>query len=183
MSLSAPFSHFVSATQLSTYASEQLTSDTCESGNSSPHLSTESPIASLLSHDNRQTTESAFLQTLAVLDNLRSKPSCHRDSIGHLLSSCFELQKASNSQHVDSKKAALAARIAICEFESAGIDYPRDCRALKGGRADHGDDGCLRRLADRPQWWTTLSNSMQTVNVICKSVAREAQRGTLPFVL
>ncbi|RPA85292.1 hypothetical protein BJ508DRAFT_359027 [Ascobolus immersus RN42] len=151
-----------------------------ETVNPSAPPSLESPLASLLSQNSQQLTENAYLHTIALLDDLRSKPSCHRQSIGNLLAACYELQRAPDPTFADNRKARLASRIAICEFESTGIDYPSECKTLKGEDGNFArEETCIKRLGDRAQWWTTLSNSMQTVNVVCKSVGREVERDEL----
>ncbi len=81
-------------------------------------------------------------------------------------------------------RVQFAARLAICEFEATGISYPKECRKLEdGGASDTELPRCVKRLEEKPQWWTSLSNSIQNVVVICTAVKHEVEKGLLALLL
>jgi DNA polymerase III alpha subunit len=84
-----------------------------------------------------------------------------------LISDCSILE----ASHSD-LRYRYASRLAVCEFEATGVNYPSECR---NGRHEK----CIKRLEERPQWWTTLSNNIQNVLVICAAVRHEVEEGRI----
>ena len=54
--------------------------------------------------------------------------------------------------------------------------YPPECKGLGGKRDGH--KRCIKRLEERPQWWTTLSNNIQNAMMVCAAVRHEVEQGT-----
>ncbi|KAF8539790.1 Tht1-like nuclear fusion protein-domain-containing protein [Trichophaea hybrida] len=110
----------------------------------------------------------AYASVLMYLSSLESKPSCHRSATATLISDCNTLDISDSDL-----RYRYAARLAVCEFEATGIWYPPECRDHNGHRK------CIKRLEERPQWWTTLSNNIQNAMVICAAVRHEVEKDSL----
>ncbi|KAF8243185.1 hypothetical protein K440DRAFT_637719 [Wilcoxina mikolae CBS 423.85] len=110
----------------------------------------------------------AYASVLMYLSSLESKPSCHRSATATLISDCNTLDISDSDL-----RYRYAARLAVCEFEATGIWYPSECRDRNGQKK------CIKRLEERPQWWTTLSNNIQNAMVICAAVRHEVEKDSL----
>jgi len=108
----------------------------------------------------------AYSSVLIYLSSLESKPSCHRAATAAFISDCNSLDTTRSDL-----RYRYAARLAVCEFEATGILYPPECRDGDGHKK------CIKRLEERPQWWTTLSNNIQNAMVICAAVRHEVEKG------
>jgi hypothetical protein len=121
----------------------------------------------------------AYASVLVYLNSLEKKPSCYRTATADLISECNSLD-SSQSPHGD-LRYQYATQLAVCEFEATGISYPSECLNIAQGTKDQrGPDKqakCIRRLEERPQWWTTLSNNIQNAMVICAAVRHEVEQG------
>ncbi|KAI5814108.1 Tht1-like nuclear fusion protein-domain-containing protein [Pyronema omphalodes] len=109
----------------------------------------------------------SYSTVLQYLSTLETAPSCHREATTSLISDCSILE----ASHSD-LRYRYASRLAVCEFEATGVNYPSECH---NGRHEK----CIKRLEERPQWWTTLSNNIQNVLVICAAVRHEVEEGRI----
>lgn len=119
---------------------------------------------------------SAYQTAMRRLESFETLPSCHRRTLGHLASDCSKLYASNSSPYADKHRMEVAVRIAVCEFEAAGVDFPLQCNVLESGTEN--DAKCIQALAKNPQLWTTLSNSLQTLLSACDSVRAETERST-----
>ncbi|RPB16880.1 hypothetical protein P167DRAFT_570052 [Morchella conica CCBAS932] len=114
----------------------------------------------------------AYVAALAVFRDLESKTFCHRTAAASLVSDCSTIEGKN-----DILKITYAAQLAVCEFEATGIKYPRECQSLDGSPLrETRVMECVRRLEERPQWWTTLSNNIQSAVVMCSAVRHEIEK-------
>lgn len=121
----------------------------------------------------------AYVAALAVFRDLESKTSCHRTAAASLVSDCSTIEGKN-----DILKITYAAQLAVCEFETTGIKYPRECQSTDGSPLrETRVMECVRRLEERPQWWTTLSNNIQSAVVMCSAVRHEVEKGTVLILL
>ncbi|EWC46867.1 hypothetical protein DRE_03879 [Drechslerella stenobrocha 248] len=113
-------------------------------------------------------------ESLALLSSLSLPHSCLYSSITeNIISKCSSAPTALDGE----EKAFLATKLAVCEFSSANINYPRECQGPLHVAKDI--QRCIRRLESRPQWWTSWSNCIQSVGVLCQAVREEAERENL----
>lgn len=129
----------------------------------------------------------AYSSVVVLLDSLVTAPSCHRTATTEFIAECNDLiAGADNAMEL---KMHYAVRLAVCEFEASGIQFPGECSNLgKGGGVGRSVrpatekkrvHSCLKKLEARPQWWTTLSNNLQNAIVICAAVRNEVEEGKL----
>jgi len=114
----------------------------------------------------------AYASMLVYLNSLESKPSCHRTATASFISDCSAL--SDSSRDID-LRYHYAAQLAICEFEATGVRYPDECKGLS--RKHKGHKRCIKRLEERPQWWTTLSNNIQNALMLCKAMGQQVEKG------
>lgn len=119
----------------------------------------------------------AFEAAFAVFHALESKPSCHRLAAASLVFDCRAMREGGSADQ--DMKLLYAAQLAVCEFRVTGIDFPHECRDLSNDRTAGKANmpACARSLGRRPQWWTTLSNNLQNVAVMCAAVRHELEKG------
>jgi hypothetical protein len=115
----------------------------------------------------------AYASLQIILHSLETKPTCHRAATAALISDCNNLDASSDTP--GDLRYRYAAQLAVCEFEATGIWYPDDCKSLDSHKNWHGR--CIKRLEERPQWWTTLSNNIQNAMVVCAAVRHEVEQG------
>ncbi|KAK6503159.1 hypothetical protein TWF481_008192 [Arthrobotrys musiformis] len=128
------------------------------------------PLESLISSHKRS---KGYEDSLALINSLNLPHSCLYSSLTESI-----IAKCSTSPTVldGEEKNFFATKLAICELSSANIDYPRDCRGNIQSSKDL--NRCIKKLESRPQWWTSWSNCIQSVGVICQAVREEAERDT-----
>ncbi|KAJ5380598.1 uncharacterized protein N7496_003026 [Penicillium cataractarum] len=136
---------------------------------------------------------------------MNASPSCNRVAATRLVTSCQDLGGKGNTdpdtnQVLDVIRSVYAARLAICELESAGAVVPQPCipvtvpipspsnsgfrffRRFKSMDCDEtllpkkDLEQCLRSLESRPQWWTSYSNNRQNAMIICQASRIEAEK-------
>ncbi|KAI5807926.1 Tht1-like nuclear fusion protein-domain-containing protein [Peziza echinospora] len=140
------------------------------------------PMISSTSHtpSTRRHSEilSAHSEALQLLQSLESKSSCHGEATSSLMLDCSTLDTKSVNEHI---RTTYAVKLAICEFESTGINYPGECKAVRSGAPilQHSLTRCLKRLEEKPQHWTTLSNNIQNVMALCAASRFEVEKGQL----
>ncbi|KAK6521034.1 hypothetical protein TWF506_001267 [Arthrobotrys conoides] len=112
--------------------------------------------------------------SLALINSLNLPHSCLYSSLTESI-----IAKCSVSPTVldGEEKNFFATKLAICELSSANVDYPRECRGNIQSSKEL--NKCIKRLETRAQWWTSWSNCIQSVGVLCQAVREEAQRENL----
>ncbi|CAN6664619.1 hypothetical protein TRVA0_036S00452 [Trichomonascus vanleenenianus] len=108
-----------------------------------------------------QELEIIHANTINNLQELVPAPasSCIQEAIMSLVPNCGDIS--------DSDRLKYGIRLSICEFASAGIDYPAICDNEAFIRL------CANQLEGKSQWWTTLSGNTRAVNVICGEYSRK----------
>lgn len=123
----------------------------------------------------------AYSSVIVLLDSLSTAPSCHRTTTTEFISDCNNLSASSTANNAMELKMHYAVRLAVCEFEASGIQFPGECSRFGssggGGREKKRVQACLKKLETRPQWWTSLSNNLQNAVVICAAVRNEVEEG------
>lgn len=125
----------------------------------------------------------AYASALDIFRSLESKPSCHRSAAASLVLDCSSLEGKPQDGGL---KISYAAQLAICEFEATGISFPRECKDLDRGKLlEVRVMKCVKKLEERPQWWTTLSNNIQNAVVMCSAIKHEVEKGRIssPWVI
>lgn len=116
-----------------------------------------------------------YASALEIFRSLESKPSCHRSAAASLVLDCSSLEDRPQDGGL---KISYAAQLAVCEFEATGISFPRECKDLDGGKwLEVKVMKCVKKLEERPQWWTTLSNNIQSAVVMCSAIRHEVEKG------
>lgn len=96
--------------------------------------------------------------------------SCIKDALSPILDQC--LKKGMNE--IDLKlRSQTAAKLSICEFEVANIEYPIECRSSYN--SDHVEaeqeagymEICIIAMERKSQWWTSYSGYYRSVGEIC----------------
>lgn len=128
----------------------------------------------------------AYASALHLIDSLGTAPSCQRTATAAFVSDCSHFTR-SFSGGTDNFKVLFAVKLAVCEFQATGVTFPSECSHYRGrgdGEQQLSDTAgkrqlqqCLRKLEERPQWWTTLSNNLQNAVVICAAVRHEVEEG------
>lgn len=119
----------------------------------------------------------AYASALDIFRSLESKPSCHRSAAASLVLDCSSLEGKPQDGGL---KISYAAQLAICEFEATGISFPRECKDLDRGKwLEVRVMKCVKKLEERPQWWTTLSNNIQNAVVMCSAIRHEVEKGRI----
>lgn len=95
------------------------------------------------------------LQLLSKINELADKPGCVYDALEPILHSCEAPENTEERLH-------LSVKLSLCEFEVAGVGYPRECESQSNVRQ------CARLLETKPTWWTTLSGNYRHISVICQ---------------
>jgi len=119
------------------------------------------------------------LHALAVFSSLQIPETClHSTLTESLISKC----STSPDSIEGVEKITFATKLAVCEFKAADVQYPRECHDKLN--AEWEVKRCVRKLEGRPQWWTSWSNCLQNIGVICQAVRHKADQGRFdPFEL
>jgi len=151
-----------------------------------------------------------FSHAIRIIHDYDRAPSCHRVATKALLDSCQSLEPAGRSANhaLDLVRSAFAARLAICELDSAGAAVPAECLSMMprssedqsllcrstGYHCDtHESEGrghfqptsqqqnnlCLKALESKPQWWTSYSNARQNAVLMCHAAREQIEHGEL----
>ena len=95
---------------------------------------------------------------------------------------CAALSTKEIEEHM---RIGYAARLAICEFELTRVEYPKECKGLEirgsvgGGPAKKQLMKCIKKLEEKPQYWTTLSNNIQSAVALCNASRAEIEKGNI----
>lgn len=123
---------------------------------------------------------------------MQRSPSCHRLATSVLLKSCQSIDSAKDDVEVsiEDTRSIYAAKLAVCEIQSADTDVPPSCQTLTSTRktglfkkagaqpvTKSHLSHCLQALETRPQWWTSYSNNRQNAVVICQAARADIERG------
>jgi len=124
-------------------------------------------------------TEPPHFEALELLKELGSRSSCHGEATSSLLIDCASLKGDALDVNV---KVSYAVRLAICELKSAGVNYPSECKRLdsvspSAYKTTPMWQKCIKKLEEKPQHWTTLSNNIQNAMALCGSVRHEIDKG------
>lgn len=145
-----------------------------------------------------------YSQALELLDALQSSPSCIRLATSTLLTSCqmTDGHTSAIEATLDETRSLYAARLALCEISSAGLNLPPECKLLHLGSDSDAKlqqqlmgrstaqsnlpkvgtreiRECLQSLQSRPQWWTSYSNSRQNAAIMCQAARADIEKGML----
>lgn len=102
---------------------------------------------------------------------LEDPPGC----IQHAMLPIFERCVLNGIHAVDPKdRRSLAIEMSVCEFESAGVEYPAECSA---NEKDY--DTCIWKLGLVPQYWTTFSGNFRDIGLFCEGVSRNNEKEQL----
>lgn len=133
---------------------------------------------SLFSHS--QHTQLAYIDALDLYHSLESRSSCHREATSSIMLDCSALGYEDINEDI---KINYAVKLAICELRGTGIVYPKECDNLP----THTENGsaterkrtmrCIKRLEERPQYWTTLSNNIQNAMLLCNAARQGMEKG------
>jgi len=132
-----------------------------------------------------------YTNALHILSSLQSSPSCSRIATEDLLGSCHAIEGSAvdSETQLDYTKSIYAARLAVCEIESADSTIPHVCKglALSLATKQHQNSNfavqkaqlseCLQSLESRAQWWTSYSNSRQNAVVMCQAARIDIDKG------
>ncbi|KAF8471283.1 Tht1-like nuclear fusion protein-domain-containing protein [Kalaharituber pfeilii] len=116
----------------------------------------------------------AHAKALELFESLSSKSSCHGEAASALMRDCAVL---SSRKVDDDLRTKYAVELALCEFKSTGISYPQECKDLGNYRSPKLK--CIRKLEEKPQHWTTLSNNLQNVISLCVAARHELEKDEL----
>ena len=122
-------------------------------------------------------------EALRLLKALGSRSSCHGEATSSLLVDCAAFKGDALDVNV---KISYAVRLAICEFKSTGMSYPDECRkfgsvGLSSNKTSLERQKCLKKLEEKPQYWTTLSNNIQNAAALCAAARHEVDKGYINF--
>lgn len=145
---------------------------------------------------------------------MSTAPYCSKLAVSNLLGSCRSL----SADHIDEVndshtpklslyqvKDIYAARLAVCELETASVAIPKSCKILQPSEtkvkrtfygylaAPQEQNGppslqfpkvrhdqvtrCVHELNATPQSWTSYSNARQNAVAICEAVRADIERG------
>lgn len=94
--------------------------------------------------------------------------SCVKAAIMPILSKCLKTPL----NEMDPKiRAMTAAKLSVCEFEVANVEYPLECRSRGRVLATVMDpteySACVMALEKKSQWWTTYSGYYRSIGELC----------------
>ncbi len=129
---------------------------------------------------------------LAVLDSLKSSPSCARLVFQGLMTECQSLERSTSLETaLEETKSQYAIRLAICEIAAADVNTPAECELFVPNRREPKQGQysaiqsrrCLHALHSQQQWWTSYSNNLQNVVVVCEASRSMVERGKQCWVI
>ncbi|RPA96669.1 hypothetical protein L873DRAFT_1206967 [Choiromyces venosus 120613-1] len=120
--------------------------------------------------------DEAYETAMAELNRLSSKSSCHRIAADSLVGDCKSI--GIDSEEDENSRILFGVQLAACEFEVDGLEFPYECRRFEGMREKrvHGAKKCLRKLAQKSQWWTSYSNNRANGFSMCSAARREVEK-------
>ncbi|KAG0130890.1 Tht1-like nuclear fusion protein-domain-containing protein [Tuber indicum] len=120
--------------------------------------------------------DEAYETALAELGRLSSRSSCHKIASESLLGDCKSIRI--DSEEDENSRILFGVQLAACEFEVDGLEFPFECRRFEGVRDKRVRSAkkCLRKLAQKSQWWTSYSNNRANGFSMCSAARREVER-------
>lgn len=160
----------------------------------------ETDLISLLTN---QAKESQYLhEAYALIDEVQSAPTCNQLAAYQLLTSCKSFEVSADGTEtpilLERVKNLYAARLAVCELQSAHAKIPAPCKDVMSislsdlaseeqprlNRLWYGRDGvdakvlqpCLTALHDRSTSWTSYSNNRAQAITMCHAIRDHLER-------
>ncbi|XP_014557160.1 hypothetical protein COCVIDRAFT_97736 [Bipolaris victoriae FI3] len=161
-------------------------------------------VDSLFRHTTSR-NQKVITQALGIVSSMQNAPTCTQMAASHLMNECKllehapEFTKSRPEAYLDKVKIEYAAKLAVCELQSAqpiNPVAPPHCDILvpaakycdKGGSWWHAQPAvvsegklcypdfkeyqymqCLKSLQSMPQYWTSFSNARQNAIVMCQA--------------
>ncbi|KAF2149553.1 hypothetical protein K461DRAFT_48432 [Myriangium duriaei CBS 260.36] len=168
------------------------------------------PGTKLNNHDS--VTKVAVKNVLDVVNLVQDLPPCNKIATSLLMHTCVS-SPGSNANAMESLSTVYGTRLAVCELYNAGADIPAACTKFvpsqdmlgkltakgfirNGGLTDpqfsyHAYDAntaaasqkCTKALYNKPQTWTSFSNSRQNSLAICQAMRVEIDKDELVSIL
>jgi hypothetical protein len=146
-----------------------------------------------------------------IIGSMRNAPTCNQMAIKGLINNCKSLDSSSANVEtgtnvvLDQVKVKYAARLAMCELQSAQAAIPKACSILlpspqacmKGGWGSYFSreeppeakfcypettgvqfKRCMDVITEKGQYWTSFSNAKQNAVVVCQASRDFLERGT-----
>ena len=150
-----------------------------------------------------QARESQYLrEAYTLVDELQSAPTCNQLAAYQLLTSCKGLEVGPDGTEtpilLERVKNLYAARLAVCELESAHVSTPSQCKDIMSisladlasaevprlNRLWYGQDcaettvlkPCLTALHDKSTSWTSYSNNRAQAITMCHAIRDHLER-------
>ena len=160
----------------------------------------ETDLISLLTN---QAKESQYLrEAYALIDEVQSAPSCNQLAAYQLLTSCKSLEVGADGTEtpvlLERVKNLFAARLAVCELQSAHAVIPAQCKDIMSislndlasedqprlNRLWYAKDcvhakvlqPCLKALHDKSTSWTSYSNNRAQAITMCHAIRDHLER-------
>lgn len=95
--------------------------------------------------------------------------SCVKSALSPILPKCLK-----NADLDPVLRSITAAKLAVCEFEVARIEYPKECQSHPGfffGKDSVDYVHCIKSMESRSQWWTSYSGYYRSIGDICHQQA------------
>ncbi|KAG0639451.1 Tht1-like nuclear fusion protein-domain-containing protein [Tuber brumale] len=120
--------------------------------------------------------DEAYETALAELNRLSSRSSCHKIASESLVGDCRSIRI--DGEEDENSRILFGVQLAACEFEVDGLEFPFECRRFEGARDKRVRSAkkCLRKLAQKSQWWTSYSNNRANGFSMCSAARREVER-------
>lgn len=104
--------------------------------------------------------ESTFERFHELSSRIDRSPCIHK-ALGDFVQQCRVHGADKVSANV---RKQLAVRLAICEFQDSGVDYPNLCKKLDSDSSYH---QCVQDLQGSAQWWTLYSGNFRKLRLLC----------------
>jgi hypothetical protein len=157
----------------------------------------------LISLLTNQVKESRYLEeAYALIDEVKGAPTCNQLAAYQLLTSCKTLEVGTDGTEspvlLERVKNLYAARLAVCELQSAHAVIPAQCKEVMSislgdlasedqprlNRLWYGQDRvdakvlqpCLKALHDRSTSWTSYSNNRAQAITMCHAIRDHLER-------
>lgn len=100
------------------------------------------------------------LELIARINELGHSPNCVLKVLDNILPHC-------NAPEDVAERTWLGVQLSICEFDAAGISYPKSCRQFSSLME------CTGLLESKSTWWTTFSGNYRYISTICSEYRSE----------
>lgn len=115
--------------------------------------------------------------SIELLKALSSKSSCHGEATSSLMVDCAAFGSDPSTEEV---RINYAVKLAVCEFKTTGVSYPDECEVwgIAAVTKSPAWQSCIKKLEEKPQYWTTLSNNIQNSLALCHAARHEVEKGS-----